>query len=92
MTARVALRAAEAKADLGLNLSQVFTTNILSVAGTVFCRFAIGPLCDKIGPKICQFSLYISSSPIMMRLVHISRIRTLAAASTPRYRIMKTHM
>ena len=45
------------KADLGLNLSQVFTTNILSVAGTVFCRFAIGPLCDKIGPKICQFSL-----------------------------------
>ena len=35
--------------------------------------------------------LYISSSPIM-RLVHISRIRTLAAASTPRYRIMKTHM
>ena len=45
------------KADLELNLSQVFTTNILSVAGTVFCRFAIGPLCDKIGPKICQFSL-----------------------------------
>jgi hypothetical protein len=45
------------KADLELNLSQVFTTNILSVAGTVFCRFAIGPLCDKVGPKICQFSL-----------------------------------
>mmetsp|Transcript_29857 Transcript_29857/g.92301 ORF Transcript_29857/g.92301 Transcript_29857/m.92301 type:complete len:476 (-) Transcript_29857:188-1615(-) len=45
------------KQDLDLNLSQVFTTNILSVAGTVMCRFAIGPLCDKIGPKICQFSL-----------------------------------
>jgi NNP family nitrate/nitrite transporter-like MFS transporter len=45
------------KQDLELTLSQVFTSNILAVAGTVMCRFAIGPLCDKIGPKICQFFL-----------------------------------
>jgi len=45
------------KADLGLTLSQVFTTNILSVAATVFVRFSIGPLCDKIGPKKCQVGL-----------------------------------
>lgn len=42
------------KADLGLTLSQVFTTNILSVAATVFVRFSVGPFCDKFGPKKCQ--------------------------------------
>jgi len=42
------------KADLGIPVSGVFTANIFSVMSTVFCRFLVGPLCDKFGPRICQ--------------------------------------
>ncbi|KAH8045440.1 hypothetical protein JL722_14228 [Aureococcus anophagefferens] len=42
------------RADLGMTIKGVFTVNICSVASTVLTRFAVGPLCDKVGPKLCQ--------------------------------------
>ena len=42
------------RADLNIPVSGVFTTNICSVLSTVMARFLVGPLCDKLGPKICQ--------------------------------------
>ena len=45
------------KASLDLTLSQVLTTNVLSVSGTIACRFLVGPLCDEVGPKRCQVAL-----------------------------------
>eukprot|EP00629_Pelagomonadales_sp_RCC1024_P002936 CAMPEP_0119264664 /NCGR_PEP_ID=MMETSP1329-20130426/3681_1 /TAXON_ID=114041 /ORGANISM="Genus nov. species nov., Strain RCC1024" /LENGTH=488 /DNA_ID=CAMNT_0007264449 /DNA_START=238 /DNA_END=1704 /DNA_ORIENTATION=- len=45
------------KVDLGLTRSQVFATDLFSVLGTILMRFVAGPLCDKIGPRRCQFYL-----------------------------------
>jgi hypothetical protein len=37
---------------LDLNKQQVWTSNICSVAGTIFLRFINGPLCNKYGARI----------------------------------------
>eukprot|EP00571_Detonula_confervacea_P016207 CAMPEP_0172296820 /NCGR_PEP_ID=MMETSP1058-20130122/12_1 /TAXON_ID=83371 /ORGANISM="Detonula confervacea, Strain CCMP 353" /LENGTH=514 /DNA_ID=CAMNT_0013005879 /DNA_START=68 /DNA_END=1612 /DNA_ORIENTATION=- len=42
----------EVKESLGLTKQQIWTSNICSVAGTIFLRFINGPLCDKYGPRI----------------------------------------
>lgn len=42
----------EVKETLGLTKQQVWTSNICSVAGTIFLRFVNGPLCDKYGARI----------------------------------------
>jgi len=42
----------EIKKTLGLNKQQIWTANILSVAGTIIMRFVNGPLCDKYGARI----------------------------------------
>ena len=42
----------EVKETLGLTKQQIWTSNICSVAGTIFLRFVNGPLCDKYGARI----------------------------------------
>lgn len=42
----------EIKITLNLTKEQIWTSNICSVAGTVFMRFINGPLCDKYGARI----------------------------------------
>jgi NNP family nitrate/nitrite transporter-like MFS transporter len=42
----------EIKKTLGLTKQQVWTTNIVSVAGTIAMRFVLGPIVDKYGPRI----------------------------------------
>ena len=42
------------KEDLGLSDGQVWTANITSVLMTVFARFAVGPMCDRYGPRVLQ--------------------------------------
>ena len=42
----------EIKITLGLTKQQIWTSNICSVAGTIFMRFVNGPLCDKYGARI----------------------------------------
>lgn len=42
----------EMKASLGLTKKQIWTSNIVSVAGTILMRFILGPLCDKFGARI----------------------------------------
>lgn len=42
----------EVKISLGLTKQQIWTSNICSVAGTIFMRFVNGPLCDKYGARI----------------------------------------
>jgi hypothetical protein len=49
---------------LDLNKQQVWTSNICSVAGTIFLRFINGPLCDKYGARIPMgFMLMFASIP-----------------------------
>merc|ERR1739844_648898 len=40
------------KKTLGLTKKDIWTSNILSVASTIVFRFAVGPACDKYGPRI----------------------------------------
>ena len=42
------------RVELGLNMKQVLTINMMSVACTIFARFALGPLCEQYGPKRLQ--------------------------------------
>ena len=42
----------EIRDDLGLKDSQVWTSSIVGVGGTIVMRFILGPLCDKYGARI----------------------------------------
>lgn len=53
--------------DLSLTKEQIGNTIIASVLITVFVRMLIGPLCDRIGPRITYSGLLILGSiPVMM--------------------------
>jgi NNP family nitrate/nitrite transporter-like MFS transporter len=52
----------EVKDTLGLTKQQVWTSNICSVAGTIFMRFINGPLCDKYGARILMGVLLMAAS------------------------------
>ncbi|KAL7532234.1 hypothetical protein ACHAXR_004506 [Thalassiosira sp. AJA248-18] len=57
----------EVKETLGLSKKQIWTSNICSVAGTIFLRFVNGPLCDKYGARIPMgFILAFASIPCAM--------------------------
>jgi MFS transporter, NNP family, nitrate/nitrite transporter len=57
----------EIKTTLGLNKQQIWTSNICSVAGTIFMRFVNGPICDKYGARIPMgFVLIAASIPCAM--------------------------
>ena len=52
--------------ELQLTQSQVGNTIIASVAITIFARFFIGWLCDRIGPRLCYTGLLlVGSLPVM---------------------------
>lgn len=54
----------EIKKTLDLNKQQIWTSNICSVAGTIFMRFVNGPVCDKYGARIPMgFILAAASIP-----------------------------
>lgn len=48
--------------SLGLSRQQVWTSNICSVAGTIFMRFINGPLCDKFGARILMGIILMAAS------------------------------
>ena len=66
------------RVDLGLNLKQVATVNIASVFSTVFARFIMGPLCEQLGPKRCQFMLLSWISFMVFLAPTVSNVATLA--------------
>lgn len=48
--------------SLKLDRTQIWTSNICSVAGTIFMRFINGPLCDKFGARILMGVILILAS------------------------------
>lgn len=42
----------EIKITLGLTKKEIWTSNIVSVMGTIVMRFALGPACDKYGARV----------------------------------------
>lgn len=48
--------------SLDLTRTQIWTSNICSVAGTIFMRFVNGPLCDKYGARILMGIILIGAS------------------------------
>uniref|UniRef100_A0A7S2V099 Major facilitator superfamily (MFS) profile domain-containing protein n=1 Tax=Fibrocapsa japonica TaxID=94617 RepID=A0A7S2V099_9STRA len=57
----------EIKKDIGLTKPQIWTANICSVTSTIFFRFLVGPLCDKIGGRVCLASiLLVGSIPVFL--------------------------
>jgi len=57
----------EVKDTLGLSKQEIWTSNICSVAGTIFLRFVNGPICDKYGARIPMgFILAFASIPCAM--------------------------
>ncbi|KAF9438193.1 High-affinity nitrate transporter 2.1 [Entomortierella beljakovae] len=53
------------KADLKLTASQVSDSNMTSVSATIVARLAVGPLCDRFGPKrVMAGILLLGSIPI----------------------------
>src|SRR6195952_3747484 len=60
------------KAEFGLGKDQIANINIAAVGITVLARLAIGPLCDKYGPRPTYSALLgLGSLPVMgIALVH----------------------
>ena len=52
----------EMKITLGLNKQEIWTSNICSVAGTIFMRFVNGPICDKYGARIPMGVILVGAS------------------------------
>jgi len=52
----------EIKKTLGLTGQQAWTSNICSVAGTIFMRFLLGPLCDKYGARLLMGCVLMGAS------------------------------
>lgn len=52
----------EVKETLGLSKQQIWTSNICSVAGTIFMRFINGPLCDKYGARVLMGVILFAAS------------------------------
>jgi NNP family nitrate/nitrite transporter-like MFS transporter len=50
------------KADLGLSPDQIANINIAAVGITILARLAIGPLCDKLGPRLVHTALLVAGS------------------------------
>ena len=42
----------EIKITLGLTKKELWTSSIVGVGGTIFMRFLLGPLCDKVGSRV----------------------------------------
>jgi NNP family nitrate/nitrite transporter-like MFS transporter len=54
------------KDDLGLTNDEVYSIGIAGVFATVLARFAIGPLCDKYGPRITYTALlFFGAFPVI---------------------------
>jgi NNP family nitrate/nitrite transporter-like MFS transporter len=54
------------KADLKLTSDEVYSIGIAGVFATVLARFAIGPLCDKYGPRIVYTALlFFGAFPVI---------------------------
>jgi NNP family nitrate/nitrite transporter-like MFS transporter len=60
------------KADLHLTSAQIANINIAAVGITVLARLAIGPLCDKYGPRVVHTAmLSLGAIPVLgVALVH----------------------
>mmetsp|Transcript_3240 Transcript_3240/g.4896 ORF Transcript_3240/g.4896 Transcript_3240/m.4896 type:complete len:475 (+) Transcript_3240:131-1555(+) len=52
----------EVKNTLKLSKEEIWTSNIMSVAGTVVMRFLLGPLCDKYGARILMGIVLMGAS------------------------------
>jgi NNP family nitrate/nitrite transporter-like MFS transporter len=52
----------EIKLTLGLSGQQAWSSNISSVAGTIFMRFLLGPMCDKFGARILMGLVLMGAS------------------------------
>ncbi|CAJ1962843.1 unnamed protein product [Cylindrotheca closterium] len=53
----------EIQKSLGLSNEEIWTSNIANVTGTIFMRVLLGPLCDKVGPRIL-FAVVLGVSAI----------------------------
>jgi NNP family nitrate/nitrite transporter-like MFS transporter len=70
----------EVKETLGITKQEIWTSNICSVAGTIFLRFINGPLCDKYGARIPMgFILAFASIPCALTGL-VNSATTLAVA------------
>lgn len=52
----------EIKKSLNLTPQQAWSSNISSVAGTIFMRFLLGPMCDKFGARILMGLVLMGAS------------------------------
>lgn len=52
----------EISKTLSLTPQQKWTSNICSVAGTIFMRFLLGPMCDKFGARILMGTILMGAS------------------------------
>jgi MFS transporter, NNP family, nitrate/nitrite transporter len=52
----------EMRATLALTKQEIWTSSVVAVAGTIFMRLLVGPLCDKFGSRILFASALIFSS------------------------------
>eukprot|EP00587_Corethron_hystrix_P005161 CAMPEP_0113328466 /NCGR_PEP_ID=MMETSP0010_2-20120614/20048_1 /TAXON_ID=216773 ORGANISM="Corethron hystrix, Strain 308" /NCGR_SAMPLE_ID=MMETSP0010_2 /ASSEMBLY_ACC=CAM_ASM_000155 /LENGTH=479 /DNA_ID=CAMNT_0000189823 /DNA_START=49 /DNA_END=1488 /DNA_ORIENTATION=+ /assembly_acc=CAM_ASM_000155 len=52
----------EIKKSLQLEKQQIWTSNILAVTATIFCRFLFGPLCDKLGGRLLMGIVLMAAS------------------------------
>jgi NNP family nitrate/nitrite transporter-like MFS transporter len=69
----------EVKLTLGISKQDIWTSNICSVAGTIFMRFLLGPMCDKFGARILMGSVLMAASIPCALIGLVNSAATLAA-------------
>lgn len=71
----------EIQITLGISKKDIWTSNICSVAGTIFMRFINGPLCDKYGARIlmgillCACSIPCACTGLVQNAASLSILR-----------------
>ena len=52
----------EVRTTLDISKQDIWTSNICSVAGTIFMRFLLGPMCDKYGARLLMGTVLMGAS------------------------------
>ncbi|KAE8021510.1 hypothetical protein FH972_007394 [Carpinus fangiana] len=58
--------------DLNLTETDISYAGIASFAGSIFSRFAMGPVCDLVGPRVASATLSLLTAPAILSMCLVS--------------------
>ncbi|XP_059452576.1 high affinity nitrate transporter 2.7-like [Corylus avellana] len=62
--------------DLNLTDTDISYAGIASFTGSIFCRLAMGPICDLVGPRVASATLSFLTAPAILSMCIVSSPNT----------------